>query len=101
MATETPSKVERAERLLREVFAAAGEESVGRHNELLRLGAPGHLALLERRRWAEAWQLLERAGLICREPDETSNRWFLTGQGRQALSGGDIAGAIMLAGVKT
>ena len=99
MATKTPSTVEQAERLLREVFATAGEESVSRHNTLLRLGGPGHSALPERRRWAEAWHLLERAGLICHEPDGTSTGWFLTGPGRRALSGGDIAGAIMLAGV--
>jgi hypothetical protein len=93
--------MERAELLLREVFAPAGEESVSRHNEMLRLGGAGHAALNERRRWAEAWHLLERGGLICREPDGHSKGWFLTGPGRRALSGGDVAGAIMLAGVST
>jgi hypothetical protein len=96
--SRTPSTVEWAGEILREVFEQAGDQSVSRHNELQRLGGgPGRFALAERRRWAEAWQLLERAGFICRDPDERSSGWFLTGAGKQALAGGDITGALMLA----
>jgi hypothetical protein len=98
--SRTPSTVDRAERILPELFGSAGDEAVSRHSALQRLGGgPGRRTLAERRRWAEAWQLLERAGLICREPDESRRDWFLTGAGKQALAGGDIAGAIMQAHV--
>lgn len=97
---KTASTVELAEQLLQSEFAS--EESVGRHNTLLWLGGGGEAQLAaERRRWAEAWQLLEQGRLICREPDESrGSGWFLTGAGKQALIGGDIAGSLMLAGVQ-
>jgi hypothetical protein len=92
---------ERAEHILRDVFEAAGEEAVSRHNEILRLGGgPGRRTLPERRRWAEAWLLLARAGLVCPEPNSDRDMWFLTGPGRQALSGGDITGSLLLSGVR-
>ena len=90
--------MDRAEHLLREVFEPAHDQAVSRHNELQRLGGgPGQATLEERRRWAEAWQLLERAGFVCLEPDESRGGWFMTGHGRQALAAGDVKGAIMLA----
>jgi hypothetical protein len=84
------------------VFGPAGDGPVSRHKELQRLGGgPGRSTLAERRRWAEAWQRLERAGLICAEPDESRRDWFMTGAGKQALAAGDIAGAIIVHGVRS
>lgn len=97
--TRTESNVDRAERLLREDFGRAG--MVSRINTLLQRGGNGHAALGERQLWAEAWQLLERAGMICRSPDEQRGTdWFLTASGRSALTGGDVRGSIELSGVR-
>lgn len=94
----TPSTSELAEQLLRENFA--NDDPVSRHNTLLVRGGDGASALRERRRWAEAWQLLEQARFICKEPDESrGSNWFRTAPGRSALSGGDFHGALLLAGV--
>jgi len=94
----TPSTSELAEQLLRENFAS--DDPVSRHNTLLARGGDGAAALSERRRWAEAWQLLEQARFICREPDGSrGSAWFKTASGRSALSGGDFEGALLLAGV--
>jgi hypothetical protein len=92
-----PSTIDLAKQLLREDFASA--KPVSRHNTLLRRGGDGEAALGERRRWAEAWQLLEQARFICREPDESrGTAWFRTAAGNSALNG-DFDGALMLAGV--
>jgi hypothetical protein len=97
--TPTESVFDRAEKLLREDFAPDGGTS--RHNTLLGRGGGGQPGLEKRQRWAEAWQLLERAGLICRSPDESPGTdWFLTASGRTALSGGDIMGSIELSGIR-
>jgi hypothetical protein len=86
-----------AAELLREEFA---DQQASRHNVLLKHGS-GREALAERRKWAEAWQLLEQGRLICRDPDEgAGSTYFLTAPGKQALAGGDIEGALLLAGVK-
>jgi hypothetical protein len=100
--SKTATTIERAEQVLRELFEPSPEEAVSRHNALLRLGGGvGTATLPERRRWAEAWQLLERGGLICREPNSRRDDWFLTGAGKQALAGGDVAGALLVAGVRS
>jgi hypothetical protein len=97
--TRTESTFELAAQLLRVEFSR--EEQVSRHNTLLSRGGGGQAGLGERRRWAEAWQLLEAGRMICRDPDESrGSDWFLTGAGRQALSGGDVEGALLLAGVR-
>jgi hypothetical protein len=97
--TRTESTFELAAHLLRNEFSR--EDPVSRHNTLLARGGLGAEALDERRRWAEAWQLLEAGRLICRDSDESRRSdWFLTGAGRQALSGGDIEGTLRLAGVQ-
>lgn len=93
----TESNIDRAVALLCEVFGDADGEPVSRRMTLQRRGGQGRAARDERRRWAEAWQLLEQSRLICRDVDESRpSEWFLTGAGRQALKGGDIEGAIML-----
>ena len=88
-----PGIIDLAEELLREEFT--GPEGVSRRNALLARGGQGRAAEQERRRWAEAWQLLEQSRLICL--DWEGREWFLTGPGRGAISGGDIVGAIHLA----
>lgn len=71
-----------------------------RNTALNEIGGPGHARHGERRLWAEAWQMLERGGLICKEPDaRDSDVWFLTSAGRAALVHGDIIGSLQLAGV--
>jgi hypothetical protein len=97
--TRTESTFELAASLLREEFSR--EDPVSRHNTVLARGGQGHEALGERRRWAEAWQLVEAGRLICRDPEESrGSNWFLTGAGRQALTGGDVEGALLVAGVQ-
>ena len=92
----TESLLDLAESLLKGSFT--GDESVSRVNVINSRAGVGHAIAPQRRRVAEAWQLLERAGLICREPDgRQGDLWFLTGAGRTALSGGDVEGSIILA----
>ncbi len=93
----TPSLVETAEQLLTRAFVRA-DDSVSRLNMLNSLAGQGRDQRPARLRFAEAWQLLERAGLICRDPDQhQGDWWFLTGAGKAALRGGDVQGSIMLA----
>jgi hypothetical protein len=93
----TPSIVELAEQLLRNEFATDG--AVSRHKTLQDRGGQGVAVLAERRRWAEAWQLLEHARFICREPDESRGTgWFKTAAGRAALS--DFEGNLLFAGIR-
>lgn len=94
---KTPSTVELAEQLLRKEFAT--DDPVSRHNTLLSRGGGGAAAVAERRRWAEAWQLLEQARFICREPEESrGSGWFRTAAGRGALS--DFEGNLIVAGIR-
>jgi hypothetical protein len=94
----TPSTIDLAEQLLRECFAA--DDPVSRHSTLLHYGGDGRAALAERRRWAEAWQLLEQARFICKEPDESrGSNWFRTAAGQSALRN-DFRGELEFAGVR-
>ncbi len=89
------SLLELAESLLKSSFT--GDQSVSRVNVINARGGQGHALEPQRRRVAEGWQLLEHAGLICRDPDDRrGDGWFLTGAGRTALSGGDVQGSIIL-----
>lgn len=93
----TASLAETAEWLLTRAFAGA-DDSVSRLNTLNSLAGQGRDQRPARLRLAEAWQLLERASLICRDPDQhQGDWWFLTGAGQAALRGGDVQGSIMLA----
>jgi hypothetical protein len=85
--SRVPGTKQLAARLLREYFV--DDHSVSRRNALLELGGTGRAALPERRRWAVAWQLLERAGYICPEPGYPADgdAWFLTPVGTQARDG--------------
>ena len=89
------SLLERAELAAREAFDLDPQDSVFRDAVLRRLGGAANSELPARRLWAEAWQLLARAGLICREPDARDrDLWFLTPAGAQALAEGDFGRAI-------
>lgn len=94
--TRSESLPELAESLLRREMSQS--DSVSRINVLNGRAGTANAQRPERLRLAEAWQLLERAGLICRDPDDhQGDWWFVTGAGRAALSGGDVQGAILLA----
>jgi hypothetical protein len=82
-----PGVNDRAIQLLKQHFIS--EESVSRRNVLLELGGSGHANLQERRKWAVAWRVLERAGYICPEPGYPADGdvWFITPTGTQARNG--------------
>jgi hypothetical protein len=91
--------MELAEHLLRTFFANDPDESVSRINTINALAGTGATQQPYRRTCADAWQILQRAGLVCREPapPRDGDWWFLTNSGRSALSSGDIRGSIMIA----
>lgn len=92
------SGTELAEHILRKFFAANPDESVSRSNTINAIAGTGRAQLPYRRTCADAWQILQRAGLVCREPEppREGDWWFLTNAGRSALSSGDIQGSIMI-----
>jgi hypothetical protein len=89
--------IELAEHILRTFFAPGPDDSVSRINTINALAGTGRAQQPYRRTCADAWQILQRAGLVCREPDPPSDGdwWFLTTPGRSALSSGDVLGSIM------
>jgi hypothetical protein len=95
--SRTLSINERAEQLLRQA-AADPDGSASRINLINGHVPAANANLPERRLWAEAWLLLQRAGFVCREPNPPSQGdwWFVTGVGRAAL-GADFEGALGLA----
>ena len=75
-------------------FFADESDVVSRRNAInevcQRLGLGGPSRRSASRILAEAWQLLENQGLICRDPNQSQGDWwFLTRAGRQLLHGGD------------
>ena len=92
----TPSREDRAEIILRQQFV--GSDTVSRVNAINALAGLGQAALPARRQWAEAWQLLQRAGFICREPEapKDGDWWFITASGASSLQS-DFAGSLQLA----
>jgi hypothetical protein len=81
--------------LLRGFFADATDGSVSRRNAInavcRSLGAAGRERATVARLYAEGWQLLELAGLICRDPEQPQGDWwFLTRAGRAALGEGRV-----------
>ncbi len=96
MAAVAPENlIERAATIAREAFALNPQDSVYRDDILRRLGGAANRDLPARRPWAEAWQVLARAGLICREPGaRASDLWFMTEAGAKALSSDSFDSAI-------
>lgn len=81
--------------LLSEYIAPANPESVSRINVIAtvcqRLGVGGPERIATGRLVAEGWQLLERRGLICRDPEQKQGDWwFLTRAGETALGRPDL-----------
>lgn len=95
--TRIPSNSDRARVLLTDAVAEGGEP-VSRTNLLNKRGGTGNINLGERRKWAEAWSLLQRAGFVCPEPEypRAGDKWFVTGAGEQAHRT-DFEGALQLA----
>lgn len=75
--------------MLREAFEHDPLESVSRMNTINAVAGTGRAALPQRRLCAVAWQLLQRAGFVCREPQPPAEGdwWFLTPAGKAALEG--------------
>ena len=89
---------ELGEYILRRYFWTKPDESVSRVNTINEVAGTGRSQLPYRRTCADAWQMLQRAGLICREPEppRDGDWWFLTNAGRQAVTSGDVMGALVI-----
>src|SRR4051812_15548620 len=83
--TRTPGPIDRAVELLRRLVDEG--DSFSRLNVINEIAGTGHIAEGDRRVWAEAWEILRRAGLVCPEAEnpKSGDWWFLTGAGRHAV----------------
>ena len=85
--------------LLREAFAAAPTDTESRHNLFNEL--TGQLERTSRiatvRRLAEAWQLLEQGGIVCRDPLGRGDDFFVTRAGASLLTSSDPVQALLQA----
>lgn len=84
--SRTPSSIDRARTLLTRV-ASESDGVASRVNVVNELEGTGHAAEADRRAWLEAWQLLQRAGLLCPTLDNprSGDWWFVTSAGSSAL----------------
>ena len=85
-ARSLPSRNDRARTLLTRA-AAEGDAPVSRIGLVNVQAGLGHAREPQRRQWLEAWQVLERAGLVCPtlENPKRGDSWFVTSTGHSAL----------------
>ena len=94
-------RLERVAIRLLDGFFAGGSEVVSRRNAIIdvcqQMGVGGPDRRVAARLLAEAWQVLELNGLICRDPDQTPGEWwFLTRGGRDFMKRRDREAGLAL-----
>lgn len=96
--TRLPGVHDRAREILQRFAQEAAHDngSVSRNNILNELGGLGRANLDQRRQYAAAWQLLERAGIICPEARVDGDGVYFATTDLQRLLAGDLEGEISL-----